>query len=31
MKNQTLVALDVDPISMIALIDFITQNENTFS
>jgi hypothetical protein len=31
MKNQTLVALDVDPISMIALIDFITQNENIFS
>jgi hypothetical protein len=31
MKNQTLVALDVDPISVIALIDFITQNENVFS
>jgi hypothetical protein len=31
MKNQTLVAFDVDPISVIALIDFITQNENVFS
>jgi hypothetical protein len=31
MKNQTLVALDVDPICVIALIDFITQNENVFS
>jgi hypothetical protein len=31
MKNQTLVALDVDPISVIAMIDFITQNENVFS
>jgi hypothetical protein len=31
MKNQTLVALDVFPTSVIALIDFITQNENVFS
>jgi hypothetical protein len=31
MKNETLVALDVDPISVIASIDFITQNENVFS
>jgi hypothetical protein len=31
MKNQTLVVFDVDPTSVIALTDFITQNENVFS
>jgi hypothetical protein len=31
MKIQTLIAFDVDPISVISSIDFITQNENVFN